>query len=205
MIEPVDKIPSDPLDPDRWVDQYGNYLYHFALGRLRSTTDSEMVVEETFLAALNSRDSYLKGSSERSWLISILKHKIIDRIRENYIKNPVTDTQKDEETVSQFFDRRDHFSKKLTPWTPDPAELLREKEFWRVFHKCSEKLPKTAGDAFLLREVEKMPSQEVCRVLGVTPPHLWALLYRARLCLRQCLEINWSGHERHGRSIDEPG
>ena len=191
MSKLSEKSSPQLLNPQHWVDQYGNYLYHFALGRLRNTTDSENAVQETFLAAFKAKDSFSGKSTERTWLIGILKHKIVDSLRKSYREKPVTDLQNDTEAINQFFDRQEHFKKQPSQWLPKPDELLEKKEFWKVFYKCSEKLPKLSSDAFLLREVEKMDSKEVCKVLGITPSNLWVLLHRARLHLRQCLEINW--------------
>jgi len=179
------------LNPENWVDDYGNYLYHFALGRLRNTTDAENVVQETFLAAFKAKNSFSGKSTERTWLTGILKHKLIDHLRKCYIEKPVTDLQPDLEAIDQFFDRKEHLKKQPERWTANPSEILEKKEFWEVLHKCSEKLPKAANDAFLLREIEKIDSTEICKILGISQSNLWVLLHRARLHLRQCLEINW--------------
>lgn len=191
MSESLEQTSPKLLNPEIWVDQYGDYLYHFALGRLRNTTDAENAVQETFLAAFKSRHTFSGKSTERTWLIGILKHKIVDYMRKGYREKPVSDLQSEELAVDQFFDREEHLKKMPSAWLPNPKELLENKEFWSVFHQCSDKLPKTAGNAFLLREVEKMDSKEVCEVLGITPSNLWVLLHRARLQLRQCLEANW--------------
>jgi len=186
-----EQSPHKPLNPELWVDQYGDYLYHFALSRLRNTADSENVVQETFLAAFKSLKSFSGKSTERTWLIGILKHKIVDHLRKSYKEKPATDLQANEEAINQFFDRTEHLKKQPSQWMPNPDELLEKKEFWEVFYKCSEKLPKTTSDAFLLREIEKMASKEICQVLGISLSNLWVLLHRARLHLRQCIEINW--------------
>ena len=185
------KKPSEPINPEDWVDQYGNYLYHFALGRLRNITDAENVVQETFLAAFKARNTFSGKSTERTWLVGILKHKIIDLLRKSYREKPVTDIQNSEEAINQAFDYAGHSKKTLGHWIPKPDELLENKEFWAAFYKCSEKLPKTAGHAFLLREIEKIDSKEICEILGISLSNLWVLLHRARLQLRDCLEINW--------------
>jgi len=191
MSTPSEQTSKPELDPHHWVDRYGDYLYHFALGRLRNTADSENVVQETFLAAYKSRESFSGRSTERTWLIGILKHKIVDFMRKGYRERPVSNLQGDEEAIDQFFDRQEHFRKQPQKWLPNPDELLTKKEFWETFYKCTENLPKMANDAFLLKEIENMGSKEVCTALGITPSNLWVLMHRARLHLRQCLEINW--------------
>jgi RNA polymerase sigma-70 factor, ECF subfamily len=194
--QPV-KTPSEPLNPEHWVDHHGNYLFHFALSRLRNMTEAENAVQEAFLAAFKSRHTFSGKSSERTWLIGILKHKIVDSLRKHYRERPVTDLQHNEEAIDQFFDQAGQSKKTLTPWVPEPDELLEKKEFWNVFHKCSEKLPKTAGDAFLLREIENVESKEICKILGISLSNLWVLLHRARLQLRDCLEINWFNEKQN--------
>jgi RNA polymerase sigma-70 factor (ECF subfamily) len=190
------KTTSTDLHPEHWVDQHGNYLYHFALSRLRNITDSENAVQEAFLAALKSRHTFSGRSSERTWLIGILKHKIVDSLRKRYREKPVTDLQQNDDAIDQYFDNASQSKKIVAPWVPEPDELLEKKEFWSVFYKCSEKLPKTAGDAFLLREIEKIESKEICSILGISLSNLWVLLHRARLQLRDCLEINWFTDKR---------
>lgn len=182
------------LNPTRWVDQYGNYLYNFALGRLRNHQNSENVVQETFLAALSAAKNFSGKSSERTWLIGILKHKIVDHMRKCYRERPVTDLITQEGEVgapNHFFDNKGNHKKKPSGWLPDPKELLEKKEFWEVFKNCQHKLPQTANDAFTLKEVEKISSSEICEILNITKSNFWVLLHRARLQLRQCLEDNW--------------
>ena len=191
MSNVPEKTRPRSTDPESWVGEYGNYLYHFALSRLRNTTDAENAVQETFLAALKARNSFSGKSSERTWLIGILKHKIVDAMRKGYREKPVTDLQRNEEAIDQFFDHVGRPKGNVAHWIPKPDELLEKKEFWKVFYTCSQKLPRTAADAFLLREVEKMESKEICSILNITLSNLWVLLHRARLQLRECLEINW--------------
>ncbi|VAX36768.1 RNA polymerase ECF-type sigma factor [hydrothermal vent metagenome] len=180
------------LDPETWVDNYGNYLYNFALGRLRNRENAQNVVQETFLAALSARKNFSGKSTERTWLIGILKHKIIDAMRKSYREKPITDVKSDEEAIDQFFDRKTHMAKNMpSAWRLNPKEILENKEFWDTFKKCQEKLPQSARDAFTLREIEKISGKEICAILNITPSNFWVLLHRARLQLRQCLELNW--------------
>jgi len=194
MAEVSENHSQKTLDPTRWVDQYGNYLYNFALGRLRDHQNSENVVQEAFLAALSAAKNFSGKSSERTWLIGILKHKIIDHMRKSYRERPVSDlvTQDDEsKTIDHFFDHKGTHKKMPSGWLPDPKELLENKEFWEVFKKCQEKLPQASNDAFALKEIEKMDGKEICEILNITRANFWVLLHRARLQLRQCLEDNW--------------
>ena len=182
---------NQATDPNRWVDEYGNYLFNYALGRLRNKTDAENAVQETFLAAFKNKDTFEGKSTERTWLISILKHKIIDHIRKAYKERPITDIKNDEQTIDQFFDQASHLDKIPGTWMPKTDELLNKNEFWDAFRECQKKLPQGAADAFMLREVEQLKGREVCEILNISESNLWVLLHRARLQLRACLEKNW--------------
>ncbi len=59
-----------------WVDEHGDVLYRYALSRLYSPVSAEDSVQETFLVAMKSHERLAGTSSERTWLIGILKHTI---------------------------------------------------------------------------------------------------------------------------------
>ena len=64
-------------------------------------------------------------------------------------------------------------------------------EFWGTFRDCLSKLPARVGDAFMLREMEEMETVEICQALRISQNNLWVMLHRARMALRECLELNW--------------
>ena len=180
-------------DPAQWVDLYGNYLYRFALGRIRNTQDAENVVQETLLAAFKARESFSGRSSERTWMIGILKHKIIDYFRKKYREVPVTDlqTRQEQATIDSFFDQTEHPLKYPSDWTADPRALSETNEFWAVMEACLKKLPQTTALAFSMREIDSMKTEEICHILNITPTNLWVMMHRARLQMRGCLETHW--------------
>jgi RNA polymerase sigma-70 factor (ECF subfamily) len=52
-------------------------------------------------------------------------------------------------------------------------------------------LPDKVAQSFLLREVDGVSSEEICKDLGVSPNNLWVMLHRARMGLRRCVEVHW--------------
>lgn len=192
--------PSELSPADTWVDQHGDYLFRYAMMRLRDRELAENLVQETFLAALKGRGSFGGRSSERTWMVGILKHKIIDHYRKDFRERPVTDLQTmqsdEEQTVDQFYDALGNPRKYPRDWMPDPQAVLNSKEFWTVLHGCMEKLPKTTAAAFAMRELDAMDTAPICKELGITPTNLWVMLHRARLQLRACLETNWFGEKK---------
>lgn len=182
-------------DPATWVDEHGDYLYRYALMRLRNRDLAENLVQETLLAAIAGKKSFSGRSSERTWMIGILKHKIIDHYRKDFRERTVTDLQtrqfEEEQTIDQFFDAKEHPNKYPKDWMPAPQAILHSKEFWETLHGCLGHLPKRTAHAFSMRELDDMDTTDICKELGITPTNLWVMLHRARLQLRECLERNW--------------
>jgi RNA polymerase sigma-70 factor (ECF subfamily) len=180
-------------DPETWVDQYGDYLYHYALSRIHNPTVAEDLVQETFLAALNSRKNFEGLSSERTWLTSILKHKTIDHIRKMVREQPQEDFETFRESENDLFDEKGRWKMKPADWNVNPEKLMDRKEFWGVINKCLSDLPTRLEQAFRLREMDGFDCKEICNVLDITASNCWVMLYRARASVRHCMEINWFG------------
>jgi RNA polymerase sigma-70 factor (ECF subfamily) len=184
-------------DPALWVEVFGDYLFRYALVRLRDETLAEDMVQETFLAALKARDKFAGQSSARSWLTGILKNKIVDHFRRASRETSFTDLEflKDEQSEKFIADGvfKDGWIHELGPlqWAPEPGADMDKQAFWQAFHECAGKLPKNVSHVFLLREVEDISPEEVCAIMNITPNNLWVMLHRARMALRQCLENNW--------------
>ncbi len=180
---------------ETWVDQHGDYIFRYAMMRLRNRDLAENLVQETFLAAIKGKKSFTGRASERTWMIGILKHKIIDHYRKDFRERPVTDLQsmqsQEEQTVDEFYDAMENPRKYPKDWMPDQQATLNSKEFWGILHGCMEKLPKATSIAFAMRELDDMDTPVICKELGISPTNLWVMLHRARLQLRECLERNW--------------
>jgi RNA polymerase sigma-70 factor (ECF subfamily) len=187
-----------PVDPSEWVDRYGDYLFRFAMLRLRDRSMAEDLVQETFLAALKVRNSFSGDSSEKTWLAAILKHKIYDHFRRQSREAPLPEGDLPDSPGSEPFDARGHWTAGPKEWGGNPADLFRQKEFLGQLAKCLEALPPNLERAFTLREIDGADTKEICKVLSVTDTNLWVILHRARARLRECLETRW-----FGRSVKE--
>ena len=183
--------PSRKPDPATWVDLHGDFLFRYALSRLGNRTVAEDLVQETFLAALRAEKNFSGRSAERTWFVGILKHKIIDHLRRQGRERPVSAINSSSEMSEEMFDKSGWWNVKPAKWPAEPSETLEQKEFWEAFRHCLENLPQRLRVVFSLREMDELPTDEVCEALKVTPGNLGVLLYRARMGLRRCLEINW--------------
>lgn len=181
-------------DPEHWLDLHGDALYRFAYMRTRDATQAEDLVQETLLAAFAARGRFAGESSERTWLIAILKNKIVDLQRRAGREAPLPESEDGSEALDALFDQRDHWSVRPRNWGR-PHETLENQQFWRVLMECLERLPTRLAEGFVLREVEGLSAEEVCKVLQVTSSNLWVSLHRARMRLRLCLETQWFSRE----------
>jgi RNA polymerase sigma-70 factor (ECF subfamily) len=180
-------------DPETWVDRYGDGLYRYALLRLRAPDLAADVVQETFLEALRVRHTFARRSSERTWLIGILRHKIVDQLRRSTREAANGVGAPRGEPGESPFDRRGHWRTAPGSWRGDPGREIEAREFWDVFGRCLSSLPQGLADAFFLRELDGLDADEVQQTLGITPANLWKRLHRARMLLRTCLESGWFG------------
>ena len=186
-------------DPDRWVDEHGDALYGYALLRLRNAELAAEVVQETFLEAIKARSKFLGLSTERTWLVGIFKHKIIDQFRHRASRaRGIGGDDTVGPDLDDSFDARGSWRDSIARWADRPERELERAEFWEIFRACLAELPPNYAEAFTLVELEGLSGPEVCNLLGITPTNLWARLHRARLQLRKSLEARWFGPDAGG-------
>ena len=173
-------------DPSTWVDAHGDRLFRYALSRVRDEAAAEDLIQDTFLAALKSRDKFKGESSELTWMTGILRNKIFEHYRRQAKNVPLADDDDDRE--SALFEGR-HWSPAEAPkeWPHAKAESA---EFSAILRSCLDALTAPVARAFVLREMEGLPASDTAEAMGVAPGHLAVLLYRARMRLRRCLEKN---------------
>lgn len=189
--------PTEP-DYEQQLVAQRSYLMRFARLQLRNDAWAEDAVSETLLAALSKPQAFEARSQLKTWLVGILKHKIIDflrsRKREVCLASDSEDDGADPLELMAF--RADgHFAEQPAEWG-DPEQDLKSRQFFAVLEACTDKLPAVQGRLFLMREWLELSSEEICKELALTPTNLYVQLHRARLRLRECLELNWFAQPR---------
>jgi len=189
-----------PLDPRTWLERYGDYLYRFAVARVRRADAAEDLVQETLLAAWKARGQFDGTASERTWLTAILKRKVIDWLRRQVRERLAVDANTDpDQSDANLFTRRGEWKAQPGFWQRgQPTESLDREEFWSVLYACMHKLPVRLHDVFALRYLDEAAAEELCQELGLTPSNLWVMLHRARMRMWWCLSRNWFGEEPKG-------
>jgi RNA polymerase sigma-70 factor (ECF subfamily) len=195
------KAKAHSIDPERWLDEYGDVLFGFAMLRVRDRAIAQDLVQETFLAALKAKQSFAGRSTERAWLFGILRNKLADHYRlqsrETALLEPGSSTRGEEGFFHSSGTGKDGWILRVAPsaWEA-PDDSLMNKEFQVVFQECVSGLPEKVAQVFLRREVDNVPSEEVCKEFDITANNFWVMLHRARMALRRCLEVNWFGRNR---------
>jgi RNA polymerase sigma-70 factor (TIGR02943 family) len=182
---------SKQVDPEIWVETYADSLYRYAYFKVNDTSLAEEFVQDTFVAALGARKNFLGNASEKTWLFSILKNKIIDHLRRKYRDKVQSLETVSEKGFNEYFDERGAWLNKPGKWKVNPQERFEQSEFMSVLRDCLTLLPIRQGDAFQLREIRDFDSEEICKILGISSTNYWVILHRARLAIRACLEKNW--------------
>jgi len=148
-------IKPQPLNPEMWVDEYGDYLFRYANSRLRNTNAAEEAVQETFLAGVRYSEQYSGAGSERGWLMGILKRKIIDHVRARNKHNRVSPYEDEHDPSAQMFDAAGNWKPGAINWTPSPDQAIEMEELQAIVSGCLDTLPKGQADVFVLSVMER--------------------------------------------------
>lgn len=170
-------------------------LMRFAQAQLRNTAWAEDAVSETVLAALAKPQAFAGQSQLKTWLVGILKHKLIDQIRRHSREVSAT-RDDDEQDIDALLFTDDGMWREAPAEWGDPEATLGQREFFEVLEVCVEMLPGVQGRIFMMREWLELETPEICKELGITSTNCWVLLHRARLRLQMCLQERWFGQRR---------
>jgi RNA polymerase sigma-70 factor (ECF subfamily) len=177
------------------IESERGYLLRYARLQLRNPAQAEDAVQETLLAAIEGAARFSGKSALRTWLTGILKHKIIDQLRRAAREQAFAgddDDGAEADAVDALFARDGHWREFPAAWgNPDAA--LENSRFWIAFEQCTRRLPARTARVFMMREVMEMSTDEICKALDITATNCWVMLHRARLTLRECLELQWFG------------
>ncbi len=181
-------------DPERWLGEYGDLLFRYAVARVGDISIAEDLVQETLLAAWRGRGRFTGQSAESTWLVGILKHKIADHFR----KQPPLSLEDSGLDLDRYFDERGHWRRAPESW-PEPEREVYEEQLQAALRQCVGHLPPRFRNLFFLREVEGLSGEEICKQMPVSSTNnVWVMLSRMRFQLRQCLEKAGFSHSGKG-------
>lgn len=168
-----------------WIEKYSDTFYGYLCNRVNDKNTAKDILQETFIAAWKNSKGFKRESSEKTWLFSILKNKLIDHFRQN-VKAQFIDSS------DLFFDEVDHWAEKAAPKEWSPAEdLIHNKEFHLVLQKCRSKLTPLQQQTFAMKYLDDLDAELICKILKITASNYWVLIHRSKLELQSCLTKNW--------------
>lgn len=191
----AETLENNHLNPHLWVSKFADYLYSYAITRINDKDQARDLVQETFLAALERMEKFEGRSSEKTWLTSILKNKVIDVYRKmssGFIKNGITLVS--EQGQQDFFDQNDgHWNNEHRPAALgiEQSDALENKEFQKILQACMQKLPALWLSVFTMKHMDDQSTSKICTELKITSSNFWVIIHRAKVNLRSCLQKNW--------------
>jgi len=177
--------------PEQWLDEHGDALFAFALARINERSAAEDLVQETLLAAFEARDDFRGDASTRTWLISILKHKTIHRIRKLRREAPLDPYVVDDAEWQAKFDDTGHWVVAPSGWR-DPSTVVENDALGDALMRCIARLPEPLRTLIVLRDIDGVESRELIEILNISSANnLWVMLSRGREKLRGCMDKTW--------------
>ncbi len=192
MAPSISTAGGSKSDPATWLDRYGDVLFRYAVARVRDQAVAEDLVQEALLAAISAADSFKGGSTEQTWLVGILRHKVMDYLRKVTRERRLqTEWAEDAIDDNDSFDKYGHWRAEIDEWA-SPEDSLAQAEFWQVFDGCLGQLPEQLRALFALRELDGMDSDVLIETMNISSKNnLWVMLSRARQQIRECLHVQW--------------
>ncbi|AQS94509.1 RNA polymerase subunit sigma-70 [Polaribacter sp. BM10] len=178
------------INTNKWIDNYADYLYNYAISRVNNSDLAKDLVQETFFAGLKSAKNFKGKASERTWLVSILKRKIIDHYRKINSKKGQAEVRmnfyNDGENEGDWLEER-----VPQKWDNTSETSIENEELKDQLEACIDNLPEKYAMVFRMKTVQEFETEEICKELDITASNLWVIIHRARTQLRKCMEDNW--------------
>jgi len=172
-----------------WVRSFTGDLVRYARARVKDAAVADDLVQITFASAWQTMDRFAGDSSPRTWLFSILKHKLADHYRKVYREGQrVSGTGTTDDQLEEF-QSTGHWKDTYAPvatnsaFSDDAPERLD-----RALRQCLDKLPDNLRSAVEMKYLLEKDGEAIQQALGISASNYWQQLHRAKLKLRSCIE-----------------
>ena len=182
-------MPNNHLNPNRWIELYSDYLFNYTISRVNDREIAKDIIQDTFFAGLKSMKNFKGEASERTWLISILKRKIIDYYRKINSKKgqaEVRMTYNTDENEGDWLEERVEDEGYL-----NAQEILENEELGDAIYNCIDKLTEKQASVFKMKTILNYETEDICNELDITASNFWVIIHRARTAIAECMEKNW--------------
>lgn len=183
-------MPKHEINPNNWISHYSDYLFNYTITRVKDRETAQDLVQDTFYAGLKSMKNFKGEASERTWLVSILKRKIIDHYRKINSKKGQAEVKinfnDDGENEGNWLEQR-----VADPFDKTAEDQIENTELGLAIHDCLGKLPLKQAEVFKMKSLLGYETEAICNELNITASNLWVIIHRARTTMATCLEKNW--------------
>jgi RNA polymerase sigma-70 factor (ECF subfamily) len=164
----------------RW---HGGRMLAVARRFLRTEEDSADAIQDAFLSAFRSLDSFEGNAALGTWLHRILVNVCLMRLR---VRSRRREVRIDD--LLPTFDETSHHSRPVRPWGDHALARLTRAETCAQVRACIDELPEPYREVLLLRDIEELDTEQTARHLGINLGAVKTRLHRARQALRTLLE-----------------
>ncbi|WP_394747579.1 RNA polymerase sigma factor [Spongiimicrobium salis] len=173
------------LTPEHWVSRYHHYFLNYVRSRVSSEYEAEEIVQETFLSALKSIENYRKKASEKTWLLSILRHKIIDYYRKGNTMNGAT-----EKYMISHEDYKEIYHAEFGDPSFFSKDYIEKESYLELKSKVLlnlKRLPYKQSEVFKMKVFNEFETDTICEKLNISRDYAWVLMCRAKKQLSSSL------------------
>jgi RNA polymerase sigma-70 factor (ECF subfamily) len=188
------------LQPNLWIDKYSDFLYSYAVLRVSKTEDAEDLVQEALLSAFKNKENFRGDASEKTWLTSILKNKIIDYYRSSKNRNLFDEyINETEDSFQDSFFNENNFGRwkeeiNQNYFSKGADAYLISNEFQKYLELCLTKLPTKLKSVFIAKYIDDDKAENICKEFEISSSNYWVMVFRAKTILRTCLEKKGLSH-----------
>ncbi|MDT8347150.1 MAG: sigma-70 family RNA polymerase sigma factor, partial [Flavobacteriaceae bacterium] len=173
-----------------WVERYADFLFNYTITRVNDAVLAEDLIQETFIAGIKSMKNFKGEAAERTWLVSILKRKIIDHYRFSNSKKGKAEVKMSYLNPSE--DDGDWMEERVSDQRHDNIEdQIENEELGDAINSCIAQLPEKYALIFKEKTIQNMDTETICKAHDITASNLWVIIHRARTQLKDCLKKNW--------------
>ncbi|TQD34370.1 sigma-70 family RNA polymerase sigma factor [Haloflavibacter putidus] len=177
------------INPNKWVDKYSDYLFNYAIGRVNNRDIAKDLISETFLAGLKAKRNFKGNATERTWLVAILKRKIIDYYRKINSKKGKAEVKIN---YNQSGREGDWLEEQVAAKSTGNAEdKILNTELREAIFTCLDEINPKHAKIFKEKTIDNRPTKVICNEHNITASNLWVIIHRARTALAACLEEKW--------------
>lgn len=169
------------------IRTYGGRLLAVARRYVRNDEDAQDIVQSAYLSAFRALERFEGQAQLSTWLHRIVVNTALMRLR--------TRRRKPEQSIEELlpaFQEDGHHVEQFSDWTVPADTLLERRETCATVRACIEQLPDNYRQVLLLRDIEEMSTQDVARMLEMTPTAVKVRLHRARQALSTLLRKEYA-------------